>query len=119
MKKKRNYECRPRELRIETVHKGTRLPSIITNHSVDSERDFVEARAPILLMCKCGNDATSQCEFPLFGKKRGQTCSAKLCDKCAIVISNNELRPNIGDNVIQWRDGDKTFCGAHGRLVKK
>ncbi|MCA9680743.1 MAG: hypothetical protein KC457_00990 [Myxococcales bacterium] len=42
-------------------------------------------RAPQCSTKGCRNTATRLCDFPLQGKRAGQTCSAQLCESCAQV----------------------------------
>jgi hypothetical protein len=52
--------------------------------------------------CSCGNPQTGSCDFPLGGKKSGQTCDRPLCVKCTVKI------------------GPTTdYCVAHGRSYRK
>lgn len=49
--------------------------------------------------CGCGKPATRQCDYPLRGRKAGQTCSAHLCDSCAVPSGK-----------------DLDYCPPHGRV---
>ena len=53
--------------------------------------------------CKCGRVATRLCDFELSGRKAGQTCSAKLCEKCSTRPPASEL----------------DYCPAHARLLEQ
>ncbi len=53
--------------------------------------------------CKCGSGFVSRlCDFELRGSKAGQTCSAKLCDRCSSRPAGTEL----------------DYCPAHARLLE-
>jgi hypothetical protein len=57
--------------------------------------------------CKeCGRRATRQCEYPLRGARAGHTCSAYLCDRCAIPCTGVD-----GDTV--------RYCPTHDRIAKR
>lgn len=51
--------------------------------------------------CACGNAATKQCDYPLKGRKEGQTCSMDLCERCA-----RHAGPELD------------YCRAHDELTK-
>ncbi len=53
----------------------------------------------------CGGKATKQCDFPLKGKKAGQSCDRPLCDRCA--TRYDEKEPG------------KDFCPVHARFMIK
>jgi len=48
------------------------------------------------------NSATKLCDFPLSGKKAGQTCDRPLCVHCAVSVGK-----------------DKDYCAVHHRFAKK
>jgi hypothetical protein len=53
--------------------------------------------------CKqCGARSTRLCDYPLAGKKRGTTCDAPLCDRCAVKVGP-----------------DRDFCRPHANLRAK
>lgn len=49
----------------------------------------------------CAGRATYKCEFPLRGKKAGQTCDRPLCRPHAVL------------------KGDKSYCEGHARLLER
>lgn len=52
--------------------------------------------------CKfCGSAGTQLCDYPLRGKKEGQTCDARMCMRCAF-----ELGPDL------------QYCPPHGRITQ-
>ena len=53
--------------------------------------------------CKeCGAAASRQCDFPLRGRAAGRTCSAYLCERCAV-------RTTAGLD----------YCPPHARIAAK
>jgi len=54
--------------------------------------------------CRCGSGlpVSRLCDFELRGRKAGQTCSAKLCDRCSSRAPATEL----------------DYCQAHARLLE-
>ena len=53
--------------------------------------------------CKCGRPSRYLCDFPLKGRKEGQTCDAPLCDSCAKLIKKTA-------------QGSVHYCPAHQRM---
>jgi hypothetical protein len=84
--------------------------------------------------CKiCGKRATKLCDFPLSGKKEGQTCDAKLCDKCAVQVDvvplpervrtetpeNFRLKDREYNPIYTTFKGDTVdVCPAHSRFIR-
>jgi len=56
--------------------------------------------------CSCGRVADYLCDFPLRGKKEGQTCDKPLCVKCAKLIK-------------MTAQGGIHYCPAHQRMAEK
>ena len=67
-------------------------------------RIFICGRKPE--RCKCGRLAHDECDYPLSGVRSGETCSRKLCDRCAVTMETPTL-------------GAVTLCGAHARMVER
>jgi hypothetical protein len=80
----------------------------------------------------CGKPATKLCDYPLSGKKEGQTCDRKLCDDCATVVDMVRL-PDLIEMPAKWfldsNDPRRKFrseldpdtvdvCPAHARFIR-
>lgn len=79
----------------------------------------------------CGKPASKLCDFPLSGKKAGQTCDRKLCLSCATEVDVSRLpeRFDIGkhhgvipggpaDRVVLMEGDTVDVCPAHARFIK-
>lgn len=99
---------------------------------------FICSRTPaVKKRCKCGAIAVKLCDYPLRGKKAGQTCDRPLCAKCATQLDTvcdmteeRELQKHIdsyrteegrGKAVHDLRLAPDTFdlCPPHARLVDR
>jgi hypothetical protein len=89
------------------------------------------ARRPKCSVCKV-RPAMKLCDFPLVGKKQGQTCSVALCEKCAVEVDVANLPEqfrliDLVPGVVPGGPGDRTMalepdtvdvCPAHARFIR-
>lgn len=61
-------------------------------------------------LCGCGCKATLLCDFPLKGKKVGQTCDRPLCPKCAVKYPMPESKHAVKGRV--------DLCPVHARRLQ-
>lgn len=66
-------------------------------------------------VCKA-DSATLLCDFPLSGKKSGQTCDRALCRRCAVQIKGPE--PQLGIAIAAVLADTVDYCPAHARASK-
>jgi uncharacterized protein YhfF len=82
----------------ETIH-GNGITIIACNRS---------KRRPACKFCGRAQSATKLCDYPLRGTKSGKTCSANMCDACAVKQPVTAL---AGDTI--------DFCPPHARLAQQ
>lgn len=105
----------------------------MTCHSFRSKdgkiHGFVCMRGERRPKCACGRPATKQCDYPLHGKKEGQTCSKYLCDRCATTIpvaripevirisDHFPVLPHFVEKPIVMEPDTFDVCPAHARIL--
>ncbi len=69
-----------------------------------TSEDLTEVR------CACGNLSTHQCDFPMSGRREGQTCDRYICPHCATEVEG--VRQMVGGFY-------ETFdlCPVHARVM--
>lgn len=75
------------------------------------------------VVCKT-RPSTKLCDFPLSGKKAGQTCDRALCDKCAVKqgdVTRLEADRSFSTPAIRTVASADTvdYCPTHAELSKK
>jgi len=60
-------------------------------------------------LCKCGRNSTKLCDYPLRGRRAGQTCDRPLCEKCATKVGTHVDGAHKGDTL--------DYCRAHAAMT--
>jgi len=67
--------------------------------------------------CSCGRVVTKLCDFPLAGKKAGETCSKPLCDQCSVQVDPGTLPERFQAVAVEGDTFD--LCRAHADFVER
>lgn len=66
--------------------------------------------------CKaCGNPTTALCDFPLTGKRKSKTCSAKLCAGCSVQLKPSDVEQLSARGIVLASPDAVDLCLPHAR----